>query len=1260
MFRSLPSLLVLLLSLLMASSCANYKMHLPAELEENPVATPPTNLAVTHSMYLIGDAGDATDERANSAVKLLKKKLKGEGENSSVIILGDNIYPVGLAPKSERKKRKIGESHLDAQLDFLKGYKGTSIFLPGNHDWYKYGVKGLDRQERYLEKRINKGLDDDDDDDWKNAFLPDNGCSGPELVKINDDLVIIVIDSQWWLMNWDRVPNVNDGCEYRARVDFAAAYKGLVRKNKYKNIVIALHHPIHSNGIHGGHYTLKNHIFPLTSFAPNLKIPLPVVGSVFQFLRGFIGSRQDINNSHYKKMIKDLVEPAEEHGEFIFVAGHEHSLQYTKKDGQHFIVSGAGSKKSPTRASVDSPFSHGHEGFSKIDFYEDGSAWLEFWIPTFGESDGKMVFRQQMKGPLEDIDDNTPISFPEYEDPSLTVSKKPILTEVKPVGKFHSWILGDHYRDIYLEKFEFKKLDLSTYKGGVEVLMRGGGLQTNSLRLENDQGQQFVMRSLTKDLTRAIPFPLNKIRFITFLFKDNYLATQPFVPLAIPTFAEACNIYYAKSELYYIPKQPVMGGYNEDFGNQVYITEERASGDWRNLPNFGNSKKIISTNDMFLKTQKNTKHIVDQKWVARSRLFDQLIGDWDRHSDQWRWARTEQDDGTKLYRPIPRDRDQAFSKYDGALIPFLRPWATLLKQMPDYTEEMIDMKWAIYNTRHFDHYFLNELSLEEWKKEAAFLKENLTDEVIEKGFRLMPPKAYELSAPEMSRVLRYRRDNALEIAENMYLQLAKQVGIHGTDDEDFIEVIRQDDEHTLVNLYSLSKKGEKEEKFYSRLFKTSETKEIYIYGLEDDDKFHVKGEVKKGIKVFLVGGWGDDEFFDESKVSGLGKKTKVYDYKDENILDLGSEGADKTSTITRQNTFNYNRLGNMYGANIYLPAPILGYNLNDGFLAGFFLTTHVPGFNKYPYAQTHHISADFSSATLGVRARYSGEFVEVANRWDFVINAEGRTSRSTFNFFGIGNETPRITNDLDFYRVAQSSAYLDFGLQRKLNSDYGRFSIRPLISVTDIKDEADIFISSDESGLTATDFEAKFYAGGVTGIYIENKDDQLNPKKGINFSSELTWQSNLENTSESFVKFGTQLTLYISPGKNNRLTYATKVGTDLINGQFEFFQAPTIGRGNSIRGLRPERYRGDATFYNLNDLRFELINSKKTRLPFSLGLFGSFDHGRVWVEDIPSDKWHISYGGGLWVAPLNLILFSVGYHVSENDQQFVIHASQSF
>jgi hypothetical protein len=42
------------------------------------------------------------------------------------------------------------------------------------------------------------------------------------------------------------------------------------------------------------------------------------------------------------------------------------------------------------------------------------------------------------------------------------------------------------------------------------------------------------------------------------------------------------------------------------------------------------------------------------------------IGDWDRHEDQWRWGRISM----KMInlQTYSRDRDQAFSKYDGALV----------------------------------------------------------------------------------------------------------------------------------------------------------------------------------------------------------------------------------------------------------------------------------------------------------------------------------------------------------------------------------------------------------------------------------------------------------------------------------------------------------------------------------------------------------------------------------------------------------------
>jgi hypothetical protein len=36
-------------------------------------------------------------------------------------------------------------------------------------------------------------------------------------------------------------------------------------------------------------------------------------------------------------------------------------------------------------------------------------------------------------------------------------------------------------------------------------------------------------------------------------------------------------------------------------------------------------------------------------------------------------------------------------------------------------------------------------------------------------------------------------------------------------------------------------------------------------------------------------------------------------------------------------------------------------------------------------------------------------------------------------------------------------------------------------------------------------------------------------------------------------------------------------------------------------------------------------------MPFSIGIYGGLDYGRVWIEDDNSEKWNNSVGGGFFV-----------------------------
>ncbi|RMF22616.1 MAG: metallophosphoesterase, partial [Bacteroidetes bacterium] len=881
-----------LLFLLLLPACADYKLHYAREAADWQQDRPPQDLQLEHRMYLVGDAGNAPLGGTTPVLKYLKKVLAEEGPNSSILFLGDNIYPDGLPPKEDVKNRTLAEYRLRIQLEALENFQGRPIFLPGNHDW-RNGLKGLRSQEKMVEKFLNKGIEDDDD--WENYFLPDGGCPGPEVVELNDKLVVIVIDTQWWLADWDKEPRIHEGCEIKNKFMFRFMFENAVRKHRSKNVVIAMHHPVHSFGPHGGRFTWKEHLFPFTEIKDNLYIPFPIVGTVYAFLRGSIATKQDINHQEYKELTESLLAGVKKNGSFIFAAGHEHNLQYIERDFQKYIISGAGSKTSPAGLGKGGFFSYGRKGYATLEFYEDGQAWVQFWVPNAEGTDARLVFQKKVKDKLSTIEENIPTEFPEYEQLSDTVTRPLVRYELEPKGPVHNFLFGEHYRDLYLRQYRLPVLDLGTWRGGMTPIQRGGGNQTNSLRLADAQGHQFVMRDLTKDVTRLLPFPFNKMSLAQFIAVDNFLSTHPYAPLALPPMAEAIRIYHTNPEFFYIPKQPALGIHNDIYGGSVYLVEERPGGSWKGTDVFGGAHKFVSTPELSEKLTTKYSHRVDQPWALRSRLFDFVIGDWDRHDDQWRWARFDQPDGIKLYRPVPRDRDQAFSKYDGLFTRIATITAPFLRQLRVYSPKIGNIKWAAWSPRHFDNSFLNQLDWNEWENQVHFIQENLTDAVVDSAFLSWPDYPRQTSAPYIRQVLKQRRDQLLNTARRYYEFLSREVDVYGTEDRERFRIERLDDRRTRVRMYELSKKGKEKDLLYDRTFTHGPTREIHIYGLDGDDEFIVTGRVSKGVKLRLVGGLGEDLFHDESRVGGLGKKTLIYDNKLKNILETGPESRDKRS-----------------------------------------------------------------------------------------------------------------------------------------------------------------------------------------------------------------------------------------------------------------------------------------------------------------------------------------------------------------------------
>ena len=158
------SLLYFVLSLFLIG-CATYQEQYHSSVTNWKIENNQIDSDISHTFYLIGDAGNAKKDTPLTHFNLLKQELNSASKNSTVLFLGDNIYEKGM-PKKSDPDRALAEHRLDVQLDLVKEFNGQPIFIPGNHDYYSNGIKGLEREADYIKDKL----------DNKDAFLPKNKC----------------------------------------------------------------------------------------------------------------------------------------------------------------------------------------------------------------------------------------------------------------------------------------------------------------------------------------------------------------------------------------------------------------------------------------------------------------------------------------------------------------------------------------------------------------------------------------------------------------------------------------------------------------------------------------------------------------------------------------------------------------------------------------------------------------------------------------------------------------------------------------------------------------------------------------------------------------------------------------------------------------------------------------------------------------------------------------------------------------------------
>ena len=100
---------------------------------------------------------------------------------------------------------------------------------------------------------------------------------------------------------------------------------------------------------------------------------------------------------------------------------------------------------------------------------------------------------------------------------------------------------------------------------------------------------------------------------------------------------------------------------------------------------------------------------------------------------------------------------------------------------------------------------------------------------------------------------------------------------------------------------------------------------------------------------------------------------------------------------------------------------------------------------------------------------------------------------------------------------------------------------------------------------------------------------------------------------------------------------------------YEFYHAASIGGTDGLRGYRNQRFTGKSAYYQNTDLRYSFGELKTPVAPIKLGVYGSFDYGRVWMPNFDySEKWHNTYGGGFFVNGAELMSANIGVFNSKD------------
>jgi len=1149
-----------------------------------------------HSVYITSNTANRSNDSNKKILSQIVEASKKE-DSASLVIVG-NIVPKKGFPNKDNGRDKVQQDLQTNLLDLIKDFKGNIVFTPGYNEWQDDAPDNIDDLESFLQ------------DNSRAEFWPNDGCP-IESESLSDDLQLIMVDSQWYIEDWDNHPYINNKCEIKTRTQFREAFNDELEDSQQKTVLVAVHHPI-------------------------------MTQTKLNFFEKMVGSgSQTRRNPQLKELMGTLEALARQYNDIIFISGNDQNLQYVQDDNVEQVIVGVTENPKKAKPEEDhGDFAAYDLGYAKINLNKNGSSNVEIYkvSPTGSEE----IFNKQITRERLTLDE---VEWPDTRLGETTMASVYTEEETDKDGVFKA-IWGEHYRPLYSRKFEFPVLYLDTIPGNLRVLGAGGGHQSRSLGFIDEDDHEYTMRALKKSALQFLQTTVITTHYVEdFLentvaeryIQDFYTTAFPYGTFPASRLMDELGIYHPNSSLYYVPKQEALGIFNEEYGDELYMFEAHVGDENKDFETFGDADDILNTSDLLLDMRETKDAYVDEDMFIRARLLDMLMGDWDRHEGQYEWAEFEDEDGKKKYLPIAKDRDQVFPKTDGFALALLRVGFPQFRAMEEYSPMVKKPKWFNLAGYPLDKAFIRNADWKDWEKQASYIQENITDEVIQEAFDVLPDGlAEDEYVAGIKETLKARRANLDEIAREYYEHLAEFDMFTGTEEDDQFLITRKPDGITIVEL-----KNKDDEILAAKTYNSDMTREVWIYGLDGDDEFKITGKGSNLVPLKVMGG-EENDIYDFQNT----KRAKLYDYKSKENT-IKTPGARKM-LVDSYDINNYDPYKSKIRQYTFFPG--ISFNSDQGFSLGVKNNYTVKGLVRNPFTAKHSVSANYYFATSGFDIGYSGEFAHIFHNWNLGLDAYYSSPNFVINYFGSGNDTEYDDDDMDndFNRVRIQQWRFAPSLIYRKNKKV-QFNIKPFIESMEVAYDENRFIGENFDPSNDV-FEKQMYAGGEINYNYFNKDRIAFPSRGVELDLTAGYKTNIDDFDNKFGYVRPMLSLNYPLHESGFAAIATKIGGEAIIGDnFEFYHGATLGGGNmnSLRGYRNERFNGKYAFYQNIDIRSGITQFRTDFIPIRLGASLGYDYGRVWVDEDDSSDWHTNFGGSIFVNAFKAFTGNIGYYVGD-------------